>query len=127
MKTYRSTGSRILVTAGGTRTSGQAAIDNNFAGFAETDAASGAKYWLRISGEFEIAFIASSVIGDTVLINDSTLALTRVAYDAAVSAGTRAFAKVTAVPGAGITAPASGLMWVKLLEQTNALGAAATG
>ena len=31
MKNYRSTGSRILVTAGGTRTSGQAAIDNNFA------------------------------------------------------------------------------------------------
>lgn len=126
MKNYRSKGERIQVTAGATRTSGQAAIDNNWAGFAVKDAASGAKYDLAVTGEFEIAFISSSVIGDTICINESTLALTRVAFDSAIPASTRAFAKVSAVPGAGITEPKSGLMWVKLLDQTNALGAAAT-
>lgn len=126
MKNLRSTGDggadRVIVVAGAARTSGTAYVDQNIAGFATTDAASGARYALKIRGEFEVAFIASSVKGDVICINDSTSALTRIAYGGTVAAGTRAFAIVTAVPGDGITAdatkePKTGFMWINLLPQ----------
>jgi predicted RecA/RadA family phage recombinase len=130
VKNYRGTGDRVHVIAGAARTSGQAVVETNLHGFAETSAAINAGYSLRLTGVFEIDFIASSVVGDVVLINDTTNALTRVAYDAAVSAGTRAFAKVVGVPNAtppiNVPVPVTGKMWIKLLDQAGALGASST-
>jgi hypothetical protein len=127
MKNQRGTGDRIDVVAAATRTSGVPVVEANFAGIPETNAASGALYSLVVVGEHEIDFIASSAVGDIVLINDTTNVLTRVAYDAAISVGTRPFAKVTRVPNpAAYPEPKAGKMWVKLLDQAGALGAAAT-
>lgn len=130
MKNYRGTGEKVHVIAGAARTSGQAVVETNLHGFADTSAANTAAYSLRLEGMYEIDFIASSVVGDVILINDTTNALTRIAYDAAVSAGTRAFAKVVGVPNASPPAnmpvPVSGKMWIKLLDQAGALGAAST-
>jgi len=122
MKNYRDSGDRVTVKAGASRTSGQATVEQNLAGFAETDAASNARYALKIEGVFEIAFIASSVKGDRVDIKNADNTLSRVAYGGAVVAGTRPFATVVAVPADGETAdakqaPKTGKMWVKLLPQ----------
>lgn len=121
-KNYRGTGDRVIVVAGGTRTSGTAYVEQNIAGVAETDAASGARYALKTAGEFEVPFIASSTKGDLVHINATTFALTRTAFGTAGGSGTRPFGIVTAVPGDGITndatkEPVTGKMWIKLLGQ----------
>jgi predicted RecA/RadA family phage recombinase len=122
-KNYRSTGERVIVVAAAPRTSGTAYVEQNWAGIAQTDAASGARYALRVTGEFEIPFIASSVKGDQVIINDTTFALTRAAAGTAAPAGgSRILGKVTAVPGDGISSeatkePKTGFMWIKLREQ----------
>lgn len=129
MKNYRGTGDRIDVVAAATRTSGVPTVEGNFVGIPVTNAANTAVYSLAIVGVFELDFIASSAVGDIILINDTTNALTRVAYDAAISAGTRPLGKVTAVPGvprAATQDPKTGKMFVKLLDQAGALGAAAT-
>jgi predicted RecA/RadA family phage recombinase len=122
MKNYRSTGERVIVVAAAARTSGTAYVEQNIAGIAEVSAAQNDRYALALEGEFQVAFISSSVKGDVVCINDTTHALTRIAYGGAVQSGTRAFATVTAVPGDGITAdatkePKTGYMWIKLLPQ----------
>jgi predicted RecA/RadA family phage recombinase len=125
MKNYRGTGDRVIVVAGGTRVSGTPYVEQNIAGIAETDAASGARYALKTEGEFELDFVTSTVKGDLIHINATTFALTRTAYGTAGGSGTRPFAIATAVPGDGITAdatkePKTGKMWVKLLNPAQA-------
>jgi predicted RecA/RadA family phage recombinase len=122
-KNRRGAGERVHVVAAAGRTSGTPVIEQNLAGVPETDAATSARYALRIVGEYEVAFIASSVKGDRVDINLTTNALTRVAAGGAVANGTRPFATVTAVPGDGPTGdatqePKTGKMWIKLLPQS---------
>lgn len=130
-KNRRDSGSkdaRVIVKAAAARTSGVPVVENNIHGVPETDAALNARYALRIEGEYEIAFIASSVVGDRVDINDTTFALTRVAAGGAIAGSTRPFGQVTAVPGNGPTGdatkePKTGKMWVRLHPQTRVTGA----
>jgi predicted RecA/RadA family phage recombinase len=122
MKNYRGTGDRVTVKAAAGRTSGQAVVEQNWHGFAETSPASEARYAIKTEGEFEMAFITSSVKWDRIDIKNSDLSLVRVAYGTAPGAGFRPFATVVAVPGDGETgsasqAPKTGFMWVKLLPQ----------
>lgn len=114
---YRGTGAKITVTAAAGRTGGIPVVENNLAGIPQNTVLTGQKYPLAIEGVYDIAFIASSVIGDIVCINDTTNALTRIAYDATVAVGTRPLGTVVAVPGAGIKEPKSGRMHIKLLPQ----------
>ena len=127
---YRGSGERITVKAKAARTSGAAAVDENIAGFPIISAAEKALYPTAIVGVWEVAFIENSEKGDRVDINDSTGALTRVAYGGAVATGTRKFGTIVAIPGDGETTdkeqpPVTGKMWIKLLPQAThtALGA----
>lgn len=120
MKNYRGGNTiRQVVTATATRTSGVPCIEDGFVGIPETTVSSGARFTLRRDGEYELAYITSAAKGDTILINRSTQALTRVAgYAAAPASGLSVFGRVTAVPGdpntqkVGDPEPKSGKMWV---------------
>lgn len=119
---FRGSGDVVTLKAAAERTTGVPAVDGNIAGVPQVTAAINTRYASKVRGVVQIAFIAESVKGDRVDINDTTMALTRVAYGGAIQAGTRPFATVTAVPGDGETAdanqaPTTGHMWVKLLPQ----------
>lgn len=115
-------GQRITVKAAAARTSGVPMVEHNIHGIPETSPAENELYALMVEEEWVIPFITSSVQGDVVDINNSTKALTRRAYGGAPATGTRPFATIVAVPGAGETtdatqAPKTGFMWVKILPQ----------
>lgn len=121
MKNYRGTGDRVIVNASAARLSGQLVRESQWVGVCETDAASGQRVALRVRGEFEIPFVASSVKGDDVYIStDGLNTISRVAAGAARPASTQYVGKVSAVPGDTNTgtateqAPAAGSMWVRL-------------
>ena len=119
---YKGQATRVHIpSAGAARTQGVPVIESQWAGIPLTTAASGAPYTLAVDGEFEIDFIASSVVGDWIMIAASDNALTRVASLPSSGSARRLFAKVTAVPGASGTgtfgnSPVSGKMWVKILS-----------
>jgi hypothetical protein len=132
----RGLGKRINVTAAAARTSGQAVVEQGWAGFAETTTpdpntefsqytAQDMQYVLDTEGEWEVPFISGAVIGDSVYIGTSTFAMAVVAAQAAAptiaaNAVVLLFAKVTAVPGGlpnGQPEPATGLMWIALQPQ----------
>jgi hypothetical protein len=119
---FRDSGAVVTLKAAAERTSGKPAVDENIAGVPQVTVAAEKRYASKVAGNVELTFIAESVKGDRVDINDTTMALTRVAYGGAIQAGTRPFATVTAVPGDGETAdanqaPITGKMWAKLLPQ----------
>lgn len=122
MKNYRSTGSRVVVTASAVRTSGQLCIESGWPGVCETDAANGARVALRVAGEFEIPTIASVAKGDDVYISTADgVTTSRVATGGAHPASTLYVGRVSATPAdpnAGISAanvaPPSGFIWVIL-------------
>lgn len=101
MLNYRGGGSRFreVVTAAAARISGQAVIENGFAGVAELTAASGVRYPLRRDGEFTFPITGTPGKGDDVFINTTTFALTTAAHGTAPVAGTQLFGRVTAIPG----------------------------
>jgi len=115
-------GSRVLIpSAGSAYTAGTPRYESGFIGVPATTGLSSTPYNLITKGVVEIAFIASSVVGDLVTINRSTQALARVAFagGAAPGAGLSFFGQVVAVPGAGNTGtygafPKSGKMWVRI-------------
>lgn len=118
----RDSGERVTLKAKAARTSGVPAVDENIAGVPIVSVAKEVLYSSKVEGVFQLVAIAEAVKGDRIDINDTTMALTRVAYGGAIQAGTRPFATVTAVPGDGETtdanqAPITGFMWVKLLPQ----------
>ena len=113
-----------IVIAAAPRTSGQAVVEQGFAGFAATSAASGAKYALWHSqGEFEVPFITGAVKGSRVIINGTSFALTQqAAGGAAPTAPNAVLGVVTAVPGDGPDSnpnkePLAGKMWLELAPQ----------
>jgi hypothetical protein len=82
--------------------------------------AQGGTYSLAITGEHEVPFVTSAVLGSTVYITDATGALSL-----SSATGKRILGKVSAVPGASNTGtyakePASGKMWVILAHQNDA-------
>jgi predicted RecA/RadA family phage recombinase len=133
-KNYRGRGERTTVIAAAPRSSGAFLIEQQLHGVAYTTTpdpnAYGPdnpnQYGLMLEGEFEIPFITSAAVGDTVYMGTTTFALARVATGAAAptiggNAAVRPVAKVMAVPGNGPDSagkePAAGFMWVKLLPQ----------
>jgi hypothetical protein len=130
---------RVVVIAAAERTDGVPVVEEGWAGIPETSPKSGEPYSLAVLGEFEIAFITSSKVGDTIYIETTAFHLARAepASKNATGAATKpeieskkttiAFAKVTAVPASGqfpagmssniASSPPTGKMWVKLLEQ----------
>lgn len=121
MKNYRGGGSkyRQVVTAAAPRSGGSPVVEDGFAGMVEVDAASGQRYALRRDGEFEVPFVSGAQKGHTVYINETSFALTTAAFGTAPGAGTRAFGRVSAVPGNSNTGnsaeePKTGKMWITL-------------
>lgn len=123
MKNKRGSGERVIVVAASARLSGQAVVEQGFHGYAETDAASGARYALDISAsEHEVSFVTGAVKGAVIDIHETTFVLTSRARSAGITAGSRPFAVVSAVPGDGIYGdatkePVTGKMWVITLPQ----------
>lgn len=119
---YKGQATRIHIpSAGAARTQGVPVLENGWLGIPLTTAASGASYTLAVEGEFEIDFIASCVLGDFVVYDESAGTLSRATSIPLTSDDKRILGKVTAVPGASGTgtfgnAPASGKMWIKLME-----------
>lgn len=120
MKNYRGGGTRFrqVVTAAAARTSGQAVVEDQFAGVAEVNAATSDRYALRRDGEFEFPLVATAAKGDVVFINRTApFALTRAAAGTAAAIGVTVFGRVTGVPGNSNTGnateePKTGKMWV---------------
>ena len=119
---YKGQADRVHIpAAGAARVQGVPVIESQWAGIALTTAASGAPYTLAVEGEFELTFVASSVVGDWIMIAAADNAITRVATLPGAGTARRLFAKVTAVPGSSGTgtygnSPVSGKMWVKILS-----------
>lgn len=121
MKNYRGGTSRLreTVVAAAARTSGQAVIEEGFAGVAENTATINTRYTVRRDGEFEFT-LAAAAKGDDVFISTTTFALTRAAAGTVAGAGTRLFGRVTAAPGnpntglASDPEPAAGKAWVSI-------------
>lgn len=114
-------GTRIL-TAGAARTEGLAYLEGSvgagWAGIAETDAASGAKYVLQVKGRFEYPITGAETwsIGTLLYISSANVVTT-------TSTSNRPFARVVDVPS---TATASrpindiptGSVWLELIQPT---------
>lgn len=119
MKNYRGGGSkhREIVTAAAARTSGQAVVEQGFAGVAEVVANPGDRYALRRDGEFDFAVAGTPNKGDDVLINATTFALTTQAHGGAITAPAQLFGRVSATPTDPNTGsatdgyPATGHVW----------------
>jgi hypothetical protein len=119
MRNKRGFGERVVVVAAAARTSGQAVVEEGFHGFAETDAAINTRYALDISQtEHEIAFVSGAVKGSVIdILETAPFTLTARARSAALTASSRVFGVVSAVPGNGITndatvEPKTGFLWV---------------
>lgn len=114
-KNYRGTAERIdIFTATAAVTGSTAVVEDGWAGFPVASAIIGADFVLAIEGEFEVNFIATSVVGTLVYITVATGALTIVA-----GSGKREFGKVTRIQGQLGTL--TGKMWMKISPYATAV------
>lgn len=97
MNNYRGTGKKVVVTAAAPRTSGQAVVEQQIAGVAETSAASGERYSIITEGVFSFPQVASAAVGDLILIDDTDQTVTCVAYGTSITQGSRLLGTVVAV------------------------------
>jgi predicted RecA/RadA family phage recombinase len=102
---HRGDGDRIEVTAGANRVSGVPIVDGGFAGVPMTDCASGDRYSLALTDEWEFDDPTGSSFGAPVYITDASGVL---AF--AGGAGLRLFGRVSRLPAQG--GVPSGKMWV---------------
>jgi predicted RecA/RadA family phage recombinase len=117
---YKGEGGKVLIpSAAANVTAGTIVLENGWVGVVQTTVTAGNPYILATEGEYEIDFITSSVQGDFVALDASSGALSRATAIPETSDDKRIVAKVTAVPGTPGTHgtyPASGKMWVKMLD-----------
>lgn len=104
----------VHVTAANARTSGAVVVEERWAGFATTDAASGAVYALdcRPGIKYEIAKIGSEIKGDFVYV-----AVANGALSLTDGPGKLLFAKVVEAEGGAVYGTPTGKTLIALLPQ----------
>jgi len=131
--------SRVTVIAAAARTAGQAVVEQNWAGFAESTTESGEPYTLAVLGEYEVPFITGAKVGDEVYIETTAFSLAKGEPPQGNAEGKPTkpeisgkktvvvFGKVTAIPASGqfpagagpspASSPLAGKMWIMLMPQ----------